>query len=51
MYSIIIPLTEKADEIKRYASLKAFNAALAYYKYTYPNGYSIGEKCYKFTRY
>lgn len=32
MYSIIIPIGLKTQEVKRYDSLRAFNIALSYYR-------------------
>ena len=47
-YSIIIPLTKTADEIKRYKTEKAFKIALARYMEKFTIGFPIGEKSYKF---
>ena len=48
MYTIIIPFTKYATEIKHYKTLRAFNAALVYYKQKFTNNYSCGEKSHKF---
>ena len=48
MYSIIIPLTKTATEIKRYDSLKSFNAAVNYYRARYSIMIPLGDKSFKF---
>lgn len=48
-YSITIPITKTAEEIKRYDSAGSFNKALAYYSKKFPNKFVYSEKCVRFT--